>query len=86
MSVFACPECGHHEHIFRSGGGRRTADELGVPLLGDVPIDPRIAECGDAGTPAAMQYPDSDIAAAFGNIADKVAQTLEANAAPEVVV
>jgi len=73
MSVYTCPECGHTEHIFRSGGGRRTADELGVPLLGDVPIDPRVAESGDSGTPAVLAYPDGAVAAAFAKIADAVA-------------
>jgi len=76
MSVYTCPECGHAEHIFRSGGGKRTSDELGVPLLGDIPIDPRIAECGDAGTPAVLAHPDSDAAVAFGAIADAVAGLL----------
>jgi ATP-binding protein involved in chromosome partitioning len=76
MSVFRCPECGHKEHIFRQGGGRRTAEELGVPLLGDIPIDPRIAEAGDAGTPTVLAHPDSDAARAFGEIAGVVAAAL----------
>jgi ATP-binding protein involved in chromosome partitioning len=78
MSVYTCPECGHAEHIFRAGGGRRTADELGVPLLGDVPIDPRVAQCGDAGTPAVIEHPESEVAKAFGSIATLVADALEA--------
>ncbi len=76
MSVFHCPECGHQEHIFRQGGGRRTAEELGVPLLGDIPIDPRIAQAGDAGTPTVLANPDSAAARAFGEIAGVVAATL----------
>ncbi len=76
MSVYTCPKCGHAEHIFRAGGGRRTADELGVPLLGDVPIDPRVAECGDAGTPTVLANPDSEVAKAFGEIAVAVAEAL----------
>jgi ATP-binding protein involved in chromosome partitioning len=76
MSVYTCPECGHSEHIFRSGGGRRTADELGVPLLGSIPIDRRVAECGDAGTPAVLVYPDSEAARVFGDIAVAVAAVL----------
>ncbi len=76
MSVFRCPECGHKEHIFREGGGRRTAEELGVPLLGDIPIDPRIAQAGDSGTPTVLANPDSDAARAFGEIAGVVAAKL----------
>ena len=72
MSVYTCPECGHAEHIFRSGGGRRTAEELGVPLLGDVPIDPRVAVSGDSGTPVVLAHPDSDAARAFTIIAERV--------------
>jgi len=78
MSVYTCPECGHEEHIFRSGGGRRTAEELGIPLLGDVPIDRRIAEAGDSGTPMVIAHPDSAAAQAFGRIAEAVAATLVA--------
>ena len=76
MSVFRCTECGHQEHIFREGGGRRTAEELGVPLLGDIPIDPRIAEAGDAGTPAVLVHPDSEVAGIFAEIARVVTATL----------
>jgi ATP-binding protein involved in chromosome partitioning len=76
MSVYTCPECGHVEHIFRSGGGKRTAQELGVPLLGDIPIDRRVAECGDAGTPSVLAHPDSEVARAFGAIAATVAAGL----------
>ncbi len=76
MSVYTCPECGHAEHIFRSGGGLRTAEELGVPLLGDVPIDPRIAACGDAGTPPVIAHPDSEVAKAFAAIGEAVAAAL----------
>jgi len=77
MSVYTCPECGHEAHIFRSGGGKRTASELGVPLLGDVPIDPAVAESGDAGTPALIAYPDSAVTQAFQKIADAVEKILK---------
>ena len=80
MSVYHCPECGHEAHIFRSGGGRRTADELGVPLIGSVPIDPQVAEAGDAGTPVVLAYPDSGVAEAFRGIAEVVAEALAGKA------
>ena len=47
MSVFTCPECGHRTHVFSTDGGRRTAEELGVPFLGALPLDPQIAIAGD---------------------------------------
>ncbi len=83
MSVYHCPECGHEAHIFRSGGGLRTADELGVPLIGSVPIDPQIAESGDAGTPIVLSHPDSVVAEAFRGIAGIVAEELAGKAAPD---
>lgn len=80
MSVYHCPECGHEAHIFRREGGKRTAEELGVPLLGGIPIDPRVAESGDAGTPAVTEHPDTEVAAAFREIAARVVEGLQAHA------
>jgi ATP-binding protein involved in chromosome partitioning len=74
MSGFECPECGHVEHVFGAGGGARTADELGLPLLGSVPLDPAIVIGGDAGTPVVLERPDSPSARAFTEIAEKVAE------------
>ncbi len=69
MANYTCPECGHKEHLFGSGGGRRTAEDLGVPLLGEIPIDPSIAAGGDSGTPVVLQHPDSVAAKAFVQLA-----------------
>jgi len=74
MSAFVCPECGHREEIFKSGGGRRTAEELGVPYLGDVPIDPQIVLGGDSGTPIVAARPDSRAAEAFMSVARAVVE------------
>ena len=49
MSGFACPKCGEITPILRAGGGRIMADEMHVPFLGSIPIDPLIAESGDEG-------------------------------------
>ena len=88
MSVYHCPECGHQAHIFRKDGGRNTADELGVPFLGALPIDPAIAEAGDAGTPYVVAYPDSPVAKSFREIAAAVLEAVEAKSqsAPEPTV
>jgi ATP-binding protein involved in chromosome partitioning len=50
MSGFACPHCGQVTDIFKSGGGERMASEMGVPFLGRIPIEPRIAAGADAGS------------------------------------
>jgi len=76
MSTFVCPSCGHETAIFRSGGGERTARELGVPFLGSIPLDAEIAEGGDAGTPIVVARPDGPHAAAFRRIAAVIAAEL----------
>ena len=65
MSGFVCPACGHRTDIFRSGGGRAMAADLGVPFLGSVPVDPGIAEAGDAGAPYFQDQPHTPSARAF---------------------
>ena len=79
MSMFRCPDCGHVAHIFSTGGGERTARELGVPFLGSVPIDPLITESGDLGTPVVMSHPDSEVAGAFRDLATKIIEGLESD-------
>jgi len=74
MSGYECPECGHIEHIFGSGGGAKTAEELGLPLLGSIPLDPAIVSDSDTGTPVVLERPDSPSARAFTEIADRVAE------------
>jgi len=76
MSYFMCPDCNKRHNIFRSGGGRKTADDLGVLLLGEVPIDPEVAESGDAGVPIVMRNENSPAAKAYQNIAGAVAAQL----------
>lgn len=76
MSFFACPHCGKTSHIFSSGGGKRTADKLDIPLLGQIPIDPAITEGGDSGVPISRSAPDSEPALAYRSLAGKVAAQL----------
>jgi ATP-binding protein involved in chromosome partitioning len=73
MSTFVCPHCGKETHVFRSGGGERTAAELGCPFLGSIPLDAAIAEGGDAGVPIVVADPDGPHAAAFRAVAEAVA-------------
>ena len=75
MSFFM-GEDGKRYEIFRHGGGRKLAGEAGVPFLGEVPIDPRVAECGDTGDPIVHKYPDSPIAKSYLELATTVSQQL----------
>jgi ATP-binding protein involved in chromosome partitioning len=54
MSYYLCPKCGHRDELFDHGGARRAAHELGVPFLGEIPLNARIRVCGDQGTPEAL--------------------------------
>ncbi|MDH3211962.1 MAG: Mrp/NBP35 family ATP-binding protein [Myxococcales bacterium] len=77
MSYFTPPDLPDRKYyLFGEGGGRRTADELGVDFLGEVPIDPQIVEGGDAGDPIVSRDPDSPAAAAFRSLAGTVARKL----------
>src|SRR5213079_3624979 len=58
--------------VFGSGGGQRLADELDIPLLGAVPLDPLLRECGDAGEPLMAAAPDSESAIELRHIAKAV--------------
>lgn len=72
MSFFECPECGHRATIFLAGGGRRLADELDVPLLGQVPLQAGMADLADRGEPIVAADPESPAARAFADIAQAV--------------
>jgi len=65
MSGFACPHCGEVTNIFKSGGGEKMAEEMGVPFLGRIPIDPNIVEASDSGRPYVYHYAKSEAAKAF---------------------
>src|SRR5262245_13507676 len=73
MSYYVCPKCGHHDEIFARGGGRRLADEAKAPFLGEVPIDGRVRQGGDAGVPIVIGQPDGEHAKIFMHIASLVA-------------
>ena len=85
MASFVCPNCGHETAIFRAGGGERTARELGVAFLGSIPLDPAIAEGGDAGNPIVVAQPKGPHAQAFERLAEAVGLTLDRLAAKKPV-
>ena len=62
MSGFVCPKCGEVTHILRSGGGKLMADDMGVPFLGSIPIDPMVAEAGDLGQAFVLHHASSPTA------------------------
>jgi len=72
MSWFVAPDTGARYEIFSGGGGRALADELGVPLLGQIPLEPDVARAGDEGVPAVLSRPDSPAARALAAVADAV--------------
>ena len=72
MSYYICPHCNEKSYIFGNNGGARSALELGVPLLGQIPIEPEITESGDQGVPIISRNPQSASAKAFFQIAEKV--------------
>ncbi|MBE9048489.1 Mrp/NBP35 family ATP-binding protein [Pleurocapsales cyanobacterium LEGE 10410] len=68
---------GKRTTIFGSGGGTQIAEELSAPLLGQIPLDPRICNGGDAGNPITLSQPDSVAARTFKQIAVALAQTFK---------
>ena len=73
MSYFECPHCGKPTALFGSGGGRKLADLLSLPLLVEIPLYPRVLEGGDSGRPIVDAEPDSAAAKAITQLAVKVA-------------
>jgi len=72
MSAFVDPETGHRLELFSSGGGQRLAEEIGAPLLGSVPLQPRMAELADAGQPILVASPGSPAATSLRGIAGEL--------------
>jgi len=68
MSGFTCSKCGELHRIFGAEGGQAMAEEMGVPFLGAIPIEPEVVVSGDGGTPIIVQKPHSEPAKAFGRI------------------
>lgn len=74
MSYFLCPHCGDQTDIFGTGGGEKEAERQSIPLLGKIPIDSSIRECGDNGTPFVISNPDAPAALEFRKIAESMYQ------------
>jgi len=76
MSMHVCSHCGHVEHVFGSGGGARIANQYGVQLLGELPLDIRIREDADGGSPTVVAEPGSPRALAYCRMARRTAARL----------
>ena len=72
MAQFYCPHCGERTDIFSSGGGRRLADELGVPLLASIPLQARVQELCESGVPVVLAEPGTPVAQAMTALAVQV--------------
>jgi len=73
MSYFVCGHCQEKTEIFGHGGGAKMAQDMGIPLLGEIPIDTRVRAGGDEGRPIVSAAPDAPAAKAFFEIAGRVA-------------
>ena len=78
MSLYQCPNCGHEAHIFGHGGAKTEAAKLGVPFLGEVPLDLRVRETGDAGLPITLAAPQGSQAYLFTQIIGQLKHKLQA--------
>jgi ATP-binding protein involved in chromosome partitioning len=76
MSGYVCRHCGEVEDIFGSGGGERLAQQMNLPFIGKVPLDPSVRQAGDSGVPTVVSAPDSPAGEALRHIAQRVARDL----------
>jgi ATP-binding protein involved in chromosome partitioning len=80
MAVHVCSQCGHAEHIFGEGGGKRMADQYNMDYLGALPLDIRIRLQADSGKPTVVADPDGDVAGIYKAVARQVAIKIAAKA------
>lgn len=76
MSYFVCDDCSKKHHIFRSGGGKKLADSLGIPLLAEIPIDTQVGEAGDSGIPFVKHKTASGASAVFSQMGESIVRQL----------
>jgi Mrp family chromosome partitioning ATPase len=74
MSGFACPHCNEMIELFGTGGGERTAQQMGIDFLGSIPFDPKVVACGDTGACYQETHTDSAVTKAYAAVADKLSQ------------
>ena len=72
MSGFVCPNCNHKTDIFKTGGGKALADEINIPLLGTLPIDPLIVKASDEGKSLVHFYSKTQTAKIFDSMVNSL--------------
>ena len=92
MSLYRCPECGHEASIFGAGGGARLANDAGVRLLGELPLEREIGALADSGKPSVAADGNSRVSRAYRRIAIETGRALSqsrrdySSAFPNIVV
>ncbi len=81
MSYFVGDD-GKRYEIFLHGGGKKLATDAGVPFLGEIPLDPRVAQCGDNGDPIVHKQPDTPVSQAYLKLAQTVVDELKKHTPP----
>jgi len=74
MSGFSCPHCGEMIELFGTGGGEKTANQMGVRFLGRIPFDPQMVACGDSGVCYQESHSDSAVTKAFIDVAENMSK------------
>ena len=72
MSHYVDPQSQSRRYIFGQGGGHALSDELDLPFLGEIPLDPAVCAGGDAGKPIFLSHPESELAEVFRQISHKM--------------
>ena len=80
MSSYLCPHCGQRDEIFGTGGARKTAERLGIPFLGEIPLATPVRVASDAGKPIVLDDPGSPSAQAFTRVAERLAAQISIRA------
>jgi hypothetical protein len=76
MSGFVCPHCGKNVPIFGKGGGKGMAHQMGVPFLGEIPLDPQMVEMGDTGKLDALaEMSDLEVNKVYEEIVNRIVNT-----------
>lgn len=72
MGTYTCPGCGEKVDLIQTGAGKRLSEKTGIPFLGSIPVDSRVAECADEGDPVVSRYPESEPARIIREAADRI--------------
>ncbi|XP_076924226.1 iron-sulfur protein required for NADH dehydrogenase, mitochondrial-like [Bidens hawaiensis] len=83
MSYFKCPHCGNPSYIFGKGGARKTAEEMGLGFVGEIPLEEEIRSGSDEGVPVVVSHPNSAVSKAYRDVAHKVISRLRELAADD---